>query len=70
MTACCEVHETPMTLDDLRAAEEAFLASSLKEVLPVRRIEDIELRAPGPVTERAGERVNRYIADALAATAR
>ena len=68
--ACCEVHETPTTLDDLRAAEEAFLASSLKEVLPVRRIEDIELRAPGPVTERAGERVNRYIAGALAATAR
>ncbi len=68
--ACCEVTETPTTLDDLRGAQEAFLASSLKEVLPVHRIEDIELRAPGPVTERAAERVNRYIADALAAAAR
>ena len=68
--ACCEVAETPTTLEELRGAEEAFLASSLKEVLPVHRIEDIELTAPGPVTARSSERVSRYIADQLTATAR
>ncbi len=67
--ACCEVRETPTTLEDLRGAQEAFLASSLKEVLPVHRIEDIELPAPGPVTARTAERVTQHVADQLAATA-
>jgi branched-chain amino acid aminotransferase len=68
--ACCEVHETPTTLPDLGEAQEAFLASSLKEVLPVHRIEDLELRAPGPVTADVAQRVGRHIADALALAAR
>jgi branched-chain amino acid aminotransferase len=68
--ACAEVRETPTTLDDLRDAEEAFLASSMREVLPVHRIEDVSLAAPGPVTETVAERVGRHIADALAGAAR
>lgn len=68
--ASAEVQETPTALDDLRGAEEAFLASSLREVVPVHRIEDIELTAPGSVTTLVTERVTRHIADALAGAAR
>src|SRR5439155_25947843 len=35
-----EVSEEPCTLDDLREADEAFLASTVREVLPVVAIED------------------------------
>jgi branched-chain amino acid aminotransferase len=46
--------ERVTTLDDLRPSEEAFIASTVREVLPIRRIDDIELpEAPGPVAQRA-----------------
>lgn len=56
------VRETPTTLDDLRGAREAFLASSLKEVCPVHAIDDIALAAPGPLTLRTAEAVAAHIA--------
>ena len=31
----CEVTERPCTLDDVRAAEEAFIASTVREVMPI-----------------------------------
>jgi branched-chain amino acid aminotransferase len=65
-----EVDESPITLDELLDAEEAFLASTTHEVLPVHRVEDRDLpQAPGPVTREAGERLNEHIVAALAATA-
>ncbi len=46
--------ERGCTLEDLRGAEEAFIASSAREVQPISAIDDIELpSAPGPVTEAA-----------------
>ena len=48
-----EVEEAPCTLDDVRAAEEAFIASSVREVMPIAVVDDIELpAAPGPLTAR------------------
>jgi branched-chain amino acid aminotransferase len=48
----CEVAQRSCTLDDLRAAEEAFIASTVREVMPIAAIDDIELpAAPGPVTQ-------------------
>lgn len=46
------VHEQPLTPADLRAADEAFLTSSLKEVLPIRTIDDQPVGSgrPGPVS--------------------
>ena len=38
-----EVTERPCTMDDLRAAREAFLASTTREVQTIAAIEDIEL---------------------------
>jgi branched-chain amino acid aminotransferase len=39
--------------DDLDAVSEAFLASTIREVHPVRAIEGHELPAPGPLTSAA-----------------
>jgi branched-chain amino acid aminotransferase len=63
----CEVTEAPCTLDDVRAAEEAFIASSVREVMPIAAVDDIELpRAPGPVTEAAYAAFTRRVARDLA----
>jgi branched-chain amino acid aminotransferase len=65
-----EVAEAPCTLDDVRAAEEAFIASSVREVLPIAAVDEIELpHAPGPVTAAAYEAFRRRVARELAAPA-
>ncbi|MCP6756165.1 hypothetical protein NL533_31555, partial [Klebsiella pneumoniae] len=38
--------------NDLFAADEIFTANSVTKVLPVRRFENRELSAPGPVTRK------------------
>jgi branched-chain amino acid aminotransferase len=54
--------EAVCTLDDLRAAEEAFIASTVREVTPIAAIDDVELpAAPGPVTLDARDRLMRQI---------
>jgi branched-chain amino acid aminotransferase len=65
-----DVDERPITLDELLGAEEAFLASTTHEVVPIHRVDDRDLpAAPGPVTRETGERVMEHISAALAATA-
>ena len=54
----------------LRVADEAFIASSVREVMPIAAIDDIELpSAPGPVTADARERLVRRIERELGALA-
>lgn len=54
--------EAVCTLDDVAAAQEAFIASSVREVMPIAAVGEIELpAAPGPVTQRAGELLARRI---------
>jgi branched-chain amino acid aminotransferase len=68
--AVMEVEERPITLDELLGAEEAFLASTTHEVMPIHRVDDRDLPAtPGPVTRQASERVMEHISAALATTA-
>ena len=62
--------EAVCTLDDVRGAEEAFIASSVREVTPIAAVDDIELpSAPGPVTQDARERLARRIERELGAPA-
>jgi branched-chain amino acid aminotransferase len=62
--------EAVCTLDDVRAAEEAFIASSVREVMPIAAVDAIELpSAPGPVTEAAREALARRIKRELGAPA-
>lgn len=54
--------ERVTTLDDLSRAEEAFIASTVREVLPIAAIDAIELpAAPGPVTAAARETLRAHI---------
>ncbi len=65
-----DAQEAVCTLDDVAAAEEAFIASSVREVLPIAAVDTIELpAAPGPVTQRAAELLSRRIERELAAVA-
>jgi len=65
----CEATEQPCTLDDLAGAEEAFIASTVRVVMPIAVIDDITLpAAPGPVTREAGERMDRRIERELASS--
>jgi branched-chain amino acid aminotransferase len=59
---CTDASERITTLDELGSVSEAFLASSAREVQPVRAIDDITLpAAPGPVSEQAARAVAGYI---------
>jgi branched-chain amino acid aminotransferase len=59
--------EMVTTLEDLDSAEEAFLASSVREVMPVRQIDSRELELDGPVTGATATAVRDAIAGQLAA---
>jgi branched-chain amino acid aminotransferase len=63
----CGAEEAVCTLEDIRVADEAFIASTVREVLPIAAVDEFELpAAPGPVTEEARERLSRRIETALA----
>jgi branched-chain amino acid aminotransferase len=63
----CDAEEAVCTLDDVRAADEAFIASTVREVMPIAAVDAIELPgAPGPVTRDAAERLARRIEEELA----
>jgi branched-chain amino acid aminotransferase len=63
----CDAREVVCTMDDVAAADEAFIASSVREVMPISVVDEIELpAAPGPVTQRAAERLRVRIERELA----
>jgi branched-chain amino acid aminotransferase len=62
-----DVDERPTTMDDVRGAQEAFLASTFKEALPVHAIDDQRLDAPGPLTREVAEQLGERIAAEVAA---
>jgi branched-chain amino acid aminotransferase len=61
------VRERPVTRAEIDAMEEAFLASTTREVLPVRAIDGHALPAPGPRTAEAARALRERIAAELAA---
>jgi branched-chain amino acid aminotransferase len=66
----CDVSQCSCTLDDVRAAEEAFIASTVREVMPIAAVDDIELpSAPGPVTLDAHARFRSRVERELGAAA-
>ncbi len=58
--------ERARTLDEVKGAQEAFLASTTREVQPVAAIDDAELSA-GPLTRDVAIRLHRRIRAELAA---
>jgi branched-chain amino acid aminotransferase len=64
------VREAPIARDDLARVREAFLASTLLEVNPVRAIDGAALPVvPGPLTRAAAGALRAHIEGALAASA-
>ncbi len=59
--------ERPTSLEELLGAEEAFLASTAREVLPVERIDDVPLGANAAVSARVQAAVSERIRSELAA---
>ena len=51
--------------DDLRGADEVFITSSIRGVMPVSRVDDrtISGGAPGPITRRLMDDYDRFIAE-------
>jgi branched-chain amino acid aminotransferase len=65
-----EVTEQVIARDDLAHVREAFMASTLREVHPVRTIDDAELPAvPGALTEEAARRIRAHIEQELGVSA-
>ena len=63
--------EAVCTLDDVRAAEEAFIASTVREVMPIVAVGEIQLpAAPGPVTREAHAALRALVERELAAAGR
>ena len=68
--AVAGARERSMALDDLPDVEEAFLASTLREVHPVSAVDDVVFAAtPGPVTAQAAAAVHERITAEVAAAA-
>jgi branched-chain amino acid aminotransferase len=60
--------ERPCTIEDLLVADEAFLASTVREVQPIAAIDEHEFPdGIGPITSRTAERVAAYIRSELTA---
>jgi branched-chain amino acid aminotransferase len=57
--------EASCTLDELQGAEEAFLASTIREVQPISAVDDVELPSDRPVTTRVADAVRTHIAARL-----
>jgi branched-chain amino acid aminotransferase len=62
--------ERPCALEELLAADEAFLASTTREVEPIAAVDERVFEAPGPVTRRAASDVAARIRERLADGAR
>ena len=61
-----DVEERPCTMDDLRAAGEAFLASTTREAQSIAQVEDLEL-PDGERTREVAAALRRLIDQELAA---
>src|SRR5262249_12832948 len=60
--AATDARERPLTTDELPRVQEAFAASTLREVHPVRSIDGRELpEVPGPITQAAAEAVRARV---------
>lgn len=59
--------EQSCTLDELLAADEVFVASTVREVHPVSAVDEHRFTAPGPVSEQVATQVSARIRSELAA---
>jgi branched-chain amino acid aminotransferase len=64
----CAVRERPIVRDELAGAQEAFMASTIREVHPIRAIDGRPLpAAPGPLSTEAARAIRARIEHELGA---
>jgi branched-chain amino acid aminotransferase len=63
-----QVHERSVDLEDLLAADEVFVASTMRDVQPVGAIDDTRFPTPGPLSAALSAAVEAYVADWRART--
>lgn len=56
-----DLERRPITLDEVLMADELFVVSATRPVLPVHAVDDAELPAPGPTTAELHERFREHI---------
>jgi branched-chain amino acid aminotransferase len=56
-----EVREEPLPLERIMTAGEAFLTNSVRGIVPVRRLLDAMLPAPGPTTRQLWDDISRWL---------
>jgi branched-chain amino acid aminotransferase len=67
----CDVRKEVIARDDLAGVREAFMASTLREVHPIRSIDGAALAdAPGPLTAEAAARIRAHIEQELGVPSR
>lgn len=59
--------EGHFTVDDLHRADEAFITSTTKDLVPVRAVDGVRLGAPGPLARRLTELFRARVGDVQAA---
>jgi branched-chain amino acid aminotransferase len=53
--------ERPVLIDELNRAEEVFLTNAVRGIIPVGRVMDRSLEAPGPMTERLWREIAAWL---------
>lgn len=59
------VNGEPIHYDDLVQVQEAFLSSATRGIVPIKRIDEVELRAPGPYTLQLMDLYERWVEEHL-----
>ncbi|MFT5469898.1 MAG: branched-chain amino acid aminotransferase [Verrucomicrobiales bacterium] len=57
------VAEIDTPIQQLLEADEIFLTGTLREVMPVSRVDEIDFACPGPISERIRAAFQRHVAD-------
>lgn len=60
-----EVEDAVLTLDDVHAADELWIVSATRPLLPVHALDDTAYPAPGPVAQELGPRLRDHIDETL-----
>lgn len=60
-----DVEAAVLTVDDVRGADELWVVSATRPLLPVHGLDDVAYPAPGPVAERLTPELEQHITDTL-----
>ena len=66
------VNETPVTLEEFRGADEAFISSTTLDIMPATKLDGFSVGngTVGPVTKKLMETIQQLVQENLAATAK